>query len=257
MLTLPQNARDFGGSNALAGASSSRTLMLQEVTDLLAALPPDATAADYKRAIVGENVLLKPSAATRAKTYGFLRDRFALDPDVPVFQLLRLLWEKDKTGQPLMALLIAAFRDPVLRSTLPLMVERQPDQAVPSRDLARVIAAAFPDRLNPATLQTTAERAVSTYRQSGHLRGRTNCTRQRVNPTPGSTTIALLLATLCGAGGRALLGSPWVLLLDGRDEFILAEARVAASRGWLELRHAGDVLEITFHKLLKSIGAPS
>lgn len=254
---LTQAALDFGGSNSYSGASTSRTLMLKELTLLLASVPSDASRNDYRHAVIDENVLLKPSASTRSKTYSYLRDRFALDPAVPIFQVLRLLWDRDQAGQPLMALLVAAFRDPVLRATVPLIIDRQPDQVVPSRDLGRAIDAAYSDKLNSATLKTTAERAVSSYRQSGHLWGRSNCKRQRVSPTPGSTTIALLLATLGGGGGKALLESDWVALLDSPGEMILSEARVAASRGWLELRHAGDVLEITFHKLLESIGAPS
>jgi len=255
---LTQAALDFGGSNAYSGVSTSRTLMLKELTSLLAATPTprEASRNDYKVAIVNDNVLMKPSTATRSKTYSYLRDRFALDPGVPIFRVLRLLWERDPAGQPLMALLVAAFRDPVLRSTVPAMADRQVDQAFPSREFGHTINLAFPNKLNEVTLKAAGERATSTYRQSGHLRGRRDCVRQRVAPTPGSATIALLFASLGGAAGLALLESEWVRLLDSPGELILSEARVASSRGWLEYRHAGDVLEISFRQLMASIGEP-
>lgn len=254
MQELHQAALDFGGANAYTGVSTSRTLMLRELSMLLASVPVDATQADYKQAIVDDNVLLKPSAGTRSKTYSYLRDRFALDPEVPIFRVLRLLWERDQPGQALMVLLIAAFRDPVLRSTMPSVVQRQPDQALTSREFGKIIAEAFPGKLGEKTLKSTGENTTSSYKQSGHLRGHRDCVRQRVKATPGSTTIALLLATLNGAGGRALLETEWVRLLDSPGELLLSQARIASSRGWLEYRHAGDVLEITFHQLKSAIG---
>jgi len=247
-------ALDFGGSNVYSGVSTSRTLMLGELSMLLAAMPQDASKNDYRAAIGEDNLLLKPSASTRAKTYSYLRDRFALDPEVPIFNVLRLLWERDEAGRPLLALLIAAFRDPVLRATVPAMIAREPDQAFPSREFAKIISEAFPGKLKEKTLKSTGENTTSTYKQSGHLQVRSLCVRQRVAATPGSTTIALLLATLAGSGGKALLESDWVRLLDSPGELLLSEARVAASRGWLEYRHAGDVLEITFHQLMSAIG---
>ena len=244
----------FGGSSVYSGVSTSRTLMLRELSALLAGMPADATRDDYKAAIIEDNLLLKPSASTRAKTYSYLRDRFALDPEVPIFNVLRLLWKRDQPGQPLMTLLVAAFRDPVLRATVPAMIECEPDQAFPSREFSQIINAAFPGKLKEKTLKSTGENMTSTYKQSGHLRGRSLCARQRVNATPGSATLAMLLASLSGRSGQALLASEWVQLLDAPGESLLSEVRVAASRGWLEYRHAGDVLDITFHQLLEAIG---
>lgn len=254
MQILTEAALDFGGSNALTGASTSRTLMLKELTALLAGTDPSATPDDYKRAIVNDNLLLKPSVSTRSKTHAFIRDRFSLDPSVPVFRLLRLLWDRDDTGRPLMALLVAALRDPALRATVPTVLAAETGQPVSSSDFSGTIRDAMPGRLTDKTLKSTGENATSTYRQTGHLIGLRPCRRQLVTATPGSATMALLLGTLDGAGGQGLLESEWVRLLDSPGEVVLAEARVAAGRGWLELRHSGGVLEITFHKLFNALG---
>lgn len=228
--------------------------MLGELELLLRAVPGTASREHYRLAVIEDNALLKPSSSTRARTYSYLRDRFALDPTVGIFAALRLLWDRDVAGQPLMALLVAAFRDPVLRATVPFVISVEPGRSVTSSEFGRTIAEAFPGRLGPKTLKSTGENTTSTYKQSGHLQGRTHCIRQRVNPTPGSVTLALLLASLDDASGFSLLDSAWVHMLDGTPEQILSEARIASGRGWLELRQAGDVLDITFHSLLSSIG---
>ncbi len=255
-VNLTDAALAFGGMNAHSGAATSRTLMLAELSALLAGTPAGAVKDAYKAAVIDDNVLLKPSAGTRAKTYAYLRDRFALDPDVPVFGLLRLLWNRDPSGRPLVAVLVASSRDPLLRATFPALIAYEPDQPVSSRSLGQAIENAVPGRFNDKTIKATGARVVSTYKQSGHLRGRSKVYRQRVTPTPGSVTVALLFAALGGAGGLALLDSDWVRVLDSPGERVLAEARIAASRGWLEIRQAGDVLDISFDRLLASLGGP-
>jgi len=229
--------------------------MLAELSTLLAATSAVATKDDYKRAIIDDNLLLKPSASTQSKTYSYLRDRFALDPAVPIFKLLRLLWDRDRDGQPLMALLVGVFRDPVLRSSMELVVDRAPDQTISSGEFSHGVALSFPDRLTEKTLKAAGERVTASYKQSGHLGRKNPSTRQRVTATPGSVTMALLIAHLDGAQGMALFETPWVRLLDSSPEKILAEARTASNRGWLEIRHAGNVLEITFRTLLDAIGS--
>jgi hypothetical protein len=257
LLQLSPAALDFGGSNVYSGVSTSRTLMLRELTDLLAVVPFTAEPTEYRRAIVDDNVLLKPSAGTRAKTYSFLRGRFALDPAVPAFSLLRFLWAHDAASQPLLALMVALLRDAFLRSTVAFLEEATLGQVVRSPDFAQVIQAELPELLGEKTLKSTSENITSTYRQSGHLECGRVCVRTRVEPTPASVTMALLFATLDGNTGQALFESEWVRLLDAAPESIMAEARIASARGWLELRAAGDVIDISFRRLLETIGAPA
>jgi hypothetical protein len=98
---------------------------------------------------------------------------------------------------------------------------------------------------------------TSTFAQSAHLRGRRVRVRQRVRATPGSTVLALLLASFEDRGGMRLLESDWVRLLDTPQELLLAEARAAAGRGWIEYRQAGEVLDISFRGIRNAIGLPA
>ncbi|CAA9313626.1 MAG: hypothetical protein AVDCRST_MAG93-5379 [uncultured Chloroflexia bacterium] len=63
-----------------------------------------------------------------------------------------------------------------------------------------------------------------------------------------------MIAHMNGAQGMTLFDTEWVRLLDGSRDKILSEARTASNRGWLEIRHAGNVLEITFRTLLHAVG---
>lgn len=230
--------------------------MLRELSDLLSIVPADASTADYRSAIVDQNVLAKPSTSTRSKTYSYLRDRYGLDPDIPTFALLRSLWPHDPAGRPLMSLLVALLRDPVMRSSASVILSTAHDRVVASPDFARAIDGAFPDKLGTKTLKSTSENMTSSFRQSGHLHCGRPCRRVRVEPTPGSVTIALLFASFEDRSGQALFESDWVGLLDATPASLLSEAQTASARGWLELRVAGEVVDISFHRLFATLGVP-
>src|SRR5690606_21887211 len=100
----------------------SRTLMLQELGQVLAFVPSSATADDYVTAIVEDNVADKKTAATRRITSQRLRELYSLEPATPVFSALRYLWDRDQIGRPQLALLCALARDPLLRASSPVVL---------------------------------------------------------------------------------------------------------------------------------------
>lgn len=255
VLTLPQAALAFGCANTSTGASTSRTFMGKELKLLLEGTAPDASAADYTDAVIEQNALLKPSMQTRRKTYGYLRDRYALDPAVPLFRVLRTLCDADPGSLPLLAMLTVVARDPVLRATAPCIADAAPGSTLASADLAQVISAAFPGMHSQETLDATSERAMSTWVQAGHYTRGNPHLRQRVHATPATVTLALILGTLSGVSGEQLLTTLWARLIDGTPQALLALARSAAQRGWLEYRHAGGILDISFRQLAPEIEA--
>lgn len=64
---------------------TSRTIMLTDLGELFAAVPPEAVREDYRAAIVDENVLGKATAANRRGTGQRLGELYVLDPRVPLF----------------------------------------------------------------------------------------------------------------------------------------------------------------------------
>jgi hypothetical protein len=241
---------DVGFVADSAGVHTSRTLMLAELRLLLAACPPTTGVEGYRTAVVEENALLKNTATTRRATFKWIRQLYALDPALPLFGALRRLWDADLAGQPLLALLCAVARDPMLRATAPTVLDSASGAVVSAPQLAESIAAVYPDRFNAGTLRALGSHTASTWQQAGHLSGKVRKVRARVEPTPASTAYALLLGHLTGERGVALLSTPWARLLDAAPVTLDQQAFAAAQRGWLDYRRIGEIADFGFSALL-------
>src|SRR5437016_1525535 len=79
----------FGFKLTEGGAHISRTIMLKEITRLLASSPTGASIEDYSRAVIEGNVLGKATETTRQKTFRHLRELYALSSEVPIFSVYR------------------------------------------------------------------------------------------------------------------------------------------------------------------------
>jgi hypothetical protein len=231
------------------GTHTSRTMMLAELSAALSSASPDAARVDYAAAIVDANCLGKPTLATRRLSSQRLGELYALDPGTAVFRILRRLWQIDEAGRPLLALLAALARDPLLRASAPAIVDLPAGGELQRDALRRAIRTAVRGRLNDATLDKVARNTASTWAQSGHLTGRTFKRRLLVLPTPAAVAFALWLAQTAGFRGEQLLTSPWVAVLDCSPSNARGEALEAKRLGLIDLRAAGDVLELGFDRL--------
>lgn len=223
--------------------------MLAELTDLLAAVPSDAAPPAYEAAVVDDNVLGKPTTATRRSTIQRLGELYALDLRLPLFRVLRRLWAIDEQGRPLLALLCALARDPLLRSTAPAVLALPPGAELVRSSFLAAIREAVGSRLNDAVLAKVARNAASSWSQSGHLQGRVRKIRWRVAPTPGSLAFALWVGTLEGLAGEALLESRWTRVLDRTGRELMAVAIMARQLGLIRARTGGGVVEIDASRL--------
>ncbi len=247
---VPDSAPRFGFVNAPVGPHASRTMLLSDLRLLLAACPPDATMADYRAAVVDENVLMKATTTNRRETFQRLCQFYSLDRDVPLFRALRALWDADEAGQPLLALLCVAARDPVFRATADLVLHAPSGHLITPLLAEEAVGAAFPDRYGAKTLKSIGQHIVGTWNQGGHLRGKQVKRRARATATPTSAAYALLLGHLCGARGRTLFETLWARLLDTSPAEADGLAFAAAQRGWLDYRRIGDVVQIEFPALI-------
>lgn len=224
--------------------------MLQELAALFSSCPPEASRTDYLTAIVDDNVLGKATSSTRRLTAQRLSELYALDTVVPVFRALRRFWEFDKQGQPLLALLCALARDPLLRSTIPSVIELPPEASFDREAMKDSLRRATKERLNESILDKVVRNAGSSWTQSGHLEGRTFKRRQPVRATAGPVAMALFLGYLQGIRGPGLLSSTWVRVLDVPLDALSGLARTAGAAGMLRYRKAGEVVEVVFPDLL-------
>lgn len=241
----------LGFSYERGGVHTSRTMMLVELRALLSYVDnAEAAKADYLEAIQTANCLGKRSGKTRALTFRHLADLYALDPSLLVFRSLRLFWQRDVDGQPLLAALCAYSRDPILRATAPFVLGFEEGATVTREAVEEFIDAQEPGRFSKATLKSTAQNINSSWTQSGHLAGRVRKVRAHAVATPGTVSLALLLGYVSGLRGESLLKSDFTRMLDCSFEKTIELAEDASRRGWISLKRVGQVVEVLFPNLI-------
>ena len=244
------NTSRFGFRFGDKGPHTSRTIMLAELEQVLAVVPSESERNDYGKAIVEENAAGKQTASTRKLTDQRLGELYALDPAVPIFRILRRLWDIDVCSHPLLALLCALARDPLLRATVPPVLAMAPGTELARQHLTDAVRDAVGRRLNESILDKVVRNAASSWTQSGHLKGRVRKVRQRISPTPGSIAYALALGYLLGHRGQRLLETLWAKALDVSSAKVLGLAHDAKRMGLLDIKQAGEIVEISFPTLL-------
>lgn len=225
-------------------------MMLAELRILLDHVAAGAAAGDYTEAILDENILGKPTRAARQATAGRLRELYGIDPHCTLFRLLRHFWTVDTNSQPMLAFLVAAARDPLLRETTLIVQEIPLGQSVSSTEIAERLVEKYPQRFSPITQLATAQRLASSWSQAGYLKGRAKKIRTRPYVTPVVVACALLLGYLCGLRGSLLLDCIWTRLLDCSISELTDRATEASKQGWLSFKASGAVIEISFPGLL-------
>ena len=242
----PREVAAWGFRTGERGTHTSRTIMLEEMTHLLGATGVAVTRDDYARAVMEDNCLGKRTAATRRLSLQRLTELYGLDRRVLLFRVMRELWERHETSRPLLALLLALARDPLLRATATAVLRTPDGHEFARQPMTEALSTVAGDRLNEAVLDKVVRNASSSWTQSGHLRGRSRKTRQRVRATPAATAYALLLGFGCGSRGSLLFEMPWCAILDAAAGELLERAVAAKSLGLLDLKQSGSIIEVSF-----------
>jgi len=227
-----------------SGPHTSKTLMLQELEALLAAVPADAPAKAYRTAIVEDNVLGKRTLSTRKETASRLTALHGLDPSKSLFRVLRRLWSVDPAAHPQLALLNGLARDPLLMATTPQVMGMPQGQMLQRSEMVAAVQGFSHDRLSPKVLDAVARNTASSWTQSGHLKGKVKKLRQPLKPHPAALALALWLGYASGKRGKALLNTPWASALDTSSSGLLELAEQAKRLGLLKLSHGGGVVAI-------------
>ena len=229
---------------------TARTLMLQELIELLDAAPDAHNKEEYVAQIVDQNCLGKQSFNTRKRTAEHLIELYTLDPKVNLFRNLLYFWARDVQSRPLLALLCASVRDSMLRETASKILEL-PEGSKPTLvEMEDAIEAMHPGRFSPRTLTSMAQNLRATWTYTGHLTGRVNKIRQRVFPTPGAVSYALLIGYLQGVRGMELFETEYIVMLDCSRDKALELAEQASARGWMVMKRVGNVVEALFPQLI-------
>lgn len=241
----------FGFSFRKGGTHLARTMMLSDLKTLLAyADNPVAEKTVYQRAIEEENCLGKRSGKTRTLSYNHLVELYALNPSILLVRALLFFWKRDLAGQPLLALLCAYARDPILRLTAPFILKYQTGSIVLREDLVSFINDIEPDRFSRATLKSTSQNINSTWTQSGHLTGCVKKIRSSPVVTAGNVSYALMLGYLTGARGESLFNTEYANLLSCSFEKAVELAEESSRKGWIVFKRVGQIIDVSFPNLI-------
>ena len=169
-----------------------------------------------------------------------------LDENVPIFRLLRRLYDLDPASLPLLAVQLAWARDPLFRATADAILELSDGDLLKQGAVATAVETSLPNQYSDNSKGNVSRNAGSSWTQTGHLVGRAKKTRHRVQASPVSVTLALFLGHLTGYHGAAVFSNPWCRLLDLNPERAKALALEAHRAGRLNLRVLGEVIDLSF-----------
>ncbi len=248
-LTTSQ-AMIWGFRSGDCGTHTSRTIMLDELSLLLDAIPGNVDRKRYSDAVMLDNCLGKRTVATRKLSFQRLTELYGLDARLILFRVLRDLWSRYETSRPLLSLFMALARDPLLRTTAAAVIRMPSGHEFARQSMKDILSEAVGDRLSQTTLDAVIRNASSSWTQSGHLRGRGRKIRQRVKPTPATTTYALLLGFAVGLRGRMLFETPWVAIMDVSPDELINLVVDAKRAGLLDFKQSGSVIDVSFPAIL-------
>jgi hypothetical protein len=228
----------------------ARSMMLGELQALIATVPASAHRSTYRSAIRDENVLGKPTFASRRKSEKHLVELYGLDPSMALFRVLRHLAAADLQSLPLLALVCAFCRDPQLRASFSLIEELAVGEVLPRERMQRHMEDAFPERYSRTFLASLAKNVNTTWTASGHLQGVMVKRRTLPRPSVAASSYTTFAGYLLGLRGEILASSVFARLVGAGASLIVEHLSAAARNAWLRFRHAGGVTEIDFSNLL-------
>lgn len=250
---LEQHTPDprFGFTNERGGAHLARSMMFQELSDILLHFPDPLTSREeIVSAVIEENILGKRSVQTRKLTVRHLSTLYGLDYQTTLFRALRYFWSRDQESNKMLACLCAYTRDSVFRQSANFILSIPGGVRFSRQDLEEAIENDESGRFSKSTLKSTAQNIASSWTQSGHLTGCVKKIRSQATQTPGSVAYALLLGYLSGARGLELFRTEYAKLLDCTPEKAIELAEVASRKGWIVFKRVGNIIEVLFPNLI-------
>lgn len=244
---LDQDKSAFlGFKNGKSGPHAARSLMLPELTTMMEGFTEKTSIKTITEDIEVFNCLHKATANSRKLTRRHLTDLYALDIDVCLFRQFRKLWDKSIEARPVLALQLALCRDPLLRVSMPLMLELQPGEILTRQQMEDQLEAYNPDGYSKASKTSFAQNINGSWTQAGFLQGRAKKIREIPEVRIENVAFALFIAHLHGYEGQRSFQTNWVKILSTNIDDLYAKAQGASRHGHLRFKHASEVVEITF-----------
>lgn len=220
----------FGFRKGITGGHTARSMMFNELRQLVSNLPVDATFAGYQHAILDRNILDKPTASSRLKSLRHLQELYTLEPEKTLFRVLRQLAAMDATVLPLLGLVCVYCRDPQLRHSFMLVRGLRLGESLPREAMEEHLESGFPGRFSPAMKKSLAQNVNTTWTYAGHLEGKAKKVRTFPQCRPVAAAYAMLAGYLLGLRGQRLLESHFGELVTADRNALLTQLPLAACR---------------------------
>jgi hypothetical protein len=228
------------------GAHSARSMMIEELKELLFARDETGTKNEYEDDIINFNILHKPTEKSRTLTFRHLVDLYGMSMDIPLFNIFRQWWELSEDAQPILALQLAVARDPILRGSAKVILPLHLGEHLPREIVEQHLAHDDPDRFSPASLKSFAQNINGTWTQAGYLEGKAKKYRAQPKATYVNIAYALFLAHCHGLSGQRMFDSFWCQMLSQDKEHLFELAHRASLRGLINFKQISEVVEVTF-----------
>ena len=242
----------LGFRAGVSGGMLARTMMLEELSLVLAQTPDAASQSEIGAAITENNILGKPTASSRLKSYRHLVELYGLDVQKPLFRVLRKLAEIDRASLPALAVVCVFCRDPQLRASFGLIRTLSTGEQLVRERVEAYLDAAFPNRFSPAMLKSLAQNTSGSWTSAMHLMGRSKKIRTQPPLRPVAVAYAMLAGYLVGLRGQRLLQSEFGELMTAQSGLIPSQLSLAAARGLIGFKFAGGIVEFDFSPLVTS-----
>lgn len=248
MLKNERNMANIGFKFGKSGAHAARSLMSEELSLLLEyfGASPIPERSKLKQLVEGENLLQKPTTSARRLTLRHLIDLYGLSDSICLFQVFRQLWRQAPLARSILTLQMALCRDPLLRSSLPILIRTNPGESITRLMVEDLLEENNPGGYSSATRQSYAQNINGSWTQSGFLIGRARKIRSQPNIDAANIAFALFVAHLDGFQGQRAFDSRWCKFLSNEPETLYQLAKIAHNREFLRYKHSGDVIEVVF-----------
>jgi hypothetical protein len=236
------------------GVLSSRSVMLPELTSLMAVSPANADLDALQRLAIEEDALHKPSAANRIKTFNFLRRLYGLNTRLPIYREFTRLCHLSPVDTKVLAGTLAFAREPVLRACASMVLETPIGKQLGREDFESWVREYAPGRFSQAMYISFSHNLYASFFQIGFLTaaaGKTRIRRHR-DVRPASVAYAAFLDWLSGLNGVALLAGTFSKTLELAKDEHLSLLSSAGQQGLMRVAHAGGVLQLDFSSWLRA-----
>ncbi len=232
------------------GGHAARSMMLTELQAVLAQTVTTAHRADIERAVVENNILNKPTLASRRKSLRHLQELYGLDMAQALFRVLRDFSPRDPASIPLLALVCAYARNPQVRGSFALIHRLGVGEVLRRETMEAHLEACFPGRFSPARKNSMAQDVNTSWTNAGHLTGKVRKVRRLPECRPEAGAYAMFAGYLSGLRGQQLVQSPLGLLVAKDSSVLLTQLPLASARGLIGFKFAGGIVEFEFRRLL-------